>query len=107
MVNIIIDAARKPTSMWKVVEALEEYNDCCSKASVQNKAQHIVVTRRGEDVPGIVADYGFPRAYDDDLCPFLGVFLRPWQFYVATIVDSKGPEHMVVKSIARCVKDCG
>ena len=55
LVNIIIDAARKPTSRWKVMETLEEYNDCCNKASVQNKAQHIVVTRRGEDVPGIVA----------------------------------------------------
>ena len=54
LVNIIMDAARKPTSTWKVMETLEEYNDCCSKASVQNKAQHTVVTRRGEDVPGIV-----------------------------------------------------
>ena len=35
--------------------------------------------RRGSsrDVPGLVADYGFLRAHDDDLCPCLGVLVRP------------------------------
>ena len=59
------------------------------------------------DVPSLVADYGFLKAYDDDLCPFLGVLVRPWKICFATMIDHKGPDPLVVKRLARFMRDCG
>ena len=50
VVNVICDAARRPTSKWKVIETLEEYKDCFTRASKQTKKQFVVVARRGESI---------------------------------------------------------
>ena len=69
--------------------------------------REILIISTPRDIPLLVADYGFLRAYDDDLCTFLGVPVRPWKIYFATMVDLKGPEQTVVNRLARFIKDCG
>ena len=68
VVNVISDAARRPTSKWKVIETLEEYKDCFTRASKQTKKQFVVVARRGEDI-----DVGGKRVTKDQ-------FLQSMQF---------------------------
>ena len=71
LVNVISDAARRPTSKWKVIETLEEYKDCFTMASAQTKKQFVVVTRRGEDIADI--DVGGKRVTKEE-------FMRSMQF---------------------------
>ena len=58
-------------------------------------------------IPSIVADYGFLRDKDESLSPFLGLCVRPWKIYHATMCNMKGPEPAVVKRIAQMVRECG
>ena len=65
--------------------------------------------RRGnqKDISSLVADYGFLKTFDEDIAPVLGVCVRPWMVYFATLVAAKGPEPMIAKRLARFMKDCG
>ena len=57
LVNIIVAAAgRRPPSLWRVFETLEQYNACYRRASAKTKYQVIALTRHGEDIPGIAPD---------------------------------------------------
>ena len=64
LVNVISDAASRPTSKWKAIETLEEYKDCFTRASARTKKQFVVVTRRGEDIADI--DIGGKRATKEE-----------------------------------------
>jgi len=57
LTKVIVDAACKPTSKWKVMETLEQHKECCARASEKVKREYVVVTRHGEDIAGI-GDHG-------------------------------------------------
>ena len=63
LVNVISDAARRPTSKYKLLETLEEYKGCLIRASNNSKKQFVVVARRGEDIADI--DVGGKRLTKD------------------------------------------
>ena len=50
---MILGAARKPTSKWKVIETSDQYRKCFTEASAQTQRQFMIVTRHGEDIGDI------------------------------------------------------
>ena len=55
----------------------------------------------------ITADYGFLRAKDESLTPFLAIRVHPWKIFFAVQCDVKGPDPRVTKRVAQLIKDCG
>ena len=59
-------------------------------------------------LPHLLADYGYLKdSVSKDSVPFLVVYVQPFKVYFATVIDLKGRDLIIVKRLARLVRDIG
>ena len=109
-----VKAMKSPTPMSKA-----EWEEHCVKHHPFHEAcpycvcgrrpnsHHRRRRRKPRKISHLVADYGYLRAFDDDLAPLLGMLAYPWEVFFATLCPAKGPHIHTVKRVAQFMKDLG
>ena len=78
----------------------------CTAARRPNSPHRTTKTSPGS-IPLVTADYGFLRAKDESLAPFLGGKIHPWKVFFALLCRMKGPDARVTRRLAQHLKDFG
>ena len=87
---------------------LPRHDGCpyCTAARRAN-SHHRSLPPSDRSIPLLHADYGFLKAKDESVTPFLGGRIHPWKIVFALLCSIKGPDARVTRRIAQLIKDTG